>query len=78
VHARLRYGVEDVWKGYVESSKTNEEVLSTVREKRILIDAIRERRGIMIGHALRQLEEMHNLILEVMQYGKKTTTSTKL
>ena len=52
--------------------KTNEEVLRTVGEKRTLIDAIRGRRWKMVGHALRHLEELHNIILEGMIEGKKT------
>lgn len=39
--------------------KTNEEVLRTVGEKRTLIEAIRERRWKMVGHAMRHPEELH-------------------
>jgi hypothetical protein len=46
--------------------KTNEEVLRTVREKRTLIDAIKERRWKMVGHVMRHPEELHNIILEGM------------
>ncbi|XP_025413749.1 uncharacterized protein LOC112685915 [Sipha flava] len=51
--------------------KTNE-VLRTVGEKRTLIDAIRGRCWKMVGHALRHLEKLHNVILEGMIEGKKT------
>jgi len=43
-----------------------------VREKRTIIDAIRERRWKMIGYALRHPEEMHYIILEGMIKEKKT------
>jgi len=43
-----------------------------VGEKRTLIDAIRERRWKMVGHALRHPEELHNIRLEGMIEGKKT------
>lgn len=52
--------------------KTNEQVLSTVGEKRTLIDAIRARRWKMFGLALRHLEELHNPILKGMIDGKRT------
>jgi len=45
---------------------------SALREKRTLIDVIRERCWRMIGHVLRYPKEMHNTVLEGMIEGKKT------
>lgn len=51
--------------------KIIEEVLRTVK-KRTLTDAIRARRRKMVGHALKNPEELHNVILEGMIKEKKT------
>lgn len=43
-----------------------------MKEKRTLIDAIRAGRWIMVEHALRHSQELHNTILEGMMEEKKT------
>jgi len=44
-----------------------------VGEKRTLIDVIRGRSWEMVGHALRHPEELHNIILNGLVEGKRTT-----
>lgn len=54
-------------KDYLDTErKTIEEILRIVKEKRILIDAIRARCWKMVRHALRYPEELHNIIIENM------------
>lgn len=53
--------------------KTNKEVLRVVKKKCTSMDVIRTRRWKMIEHALRRPEELHNLIIESIIEGKRTT-----